>query len=56
MRPIRYEDGTPIIDRGRIFLTMSIRLANSSYQGIVSWNPSGCDFKLEGALFFDVGD
>ena len=56
MRPIRYEDGSPIIEKGRIFLTMSIRLANSSYQGIVSWNPSGCDFKLEGALFFDVGD
>ncbi len=56
MRPIRYEDGTPIIEKGRIFLTMSIRLANSSYQGIISWNPSGCEFRLEGALFFDVGD
>ena len=56
MRPIRYEDGTPIIENGRIFLTMSIRLALTSYQGIVSWNPSGCDFRLEGALFFDVGD
>lgn len=56
MRPIRYEDGSPIIEQGRIFLTMSIRLANSSYQGVVSWNPSGCDFRLEGALFYDVGD
>lgn len=56
MRPVRYEDGTPIIENGRIYLTMSIRLALSSYQGIVSWNPTGCDFRLEGALFFDVGD
>ncbi len=56
MRPVRYEDGSPIIENGRMFFTMSIRLARGSYQGVVSWNPSGADFRLEGALFFDVGD
>ncbi|MBQ8526592.1 MAG: hypothetical protein IJ460_07755 [Clostridia bacterium] len=56
MRPIRYEDGRPIIENGRIFLTMTSRLEWQKYQTVYSWNPSTCDFALEGAIFFDMGD
>ncbi len=56
IRPMKYEDGSVIFENGRIFLTVSSRLESVSYQSIVSWNPTLCDFKLEGAFLFDVGD
>ena len=56
MRPIRYEDGTPIITEGNLFMTMSSRLEAGGYQSVISWNPSTAEFKLEGAIFFDCGD
>ena len=56
IRPIKYADGTPIIEDGRVFLTASARLETGCYQCILSWLPTTCDFKMEGALFFDVGD
>jgi len=56
MRPIRYIDGTPMTENGRLFFTMSARLVRGGYQAVISWNPSGCDFRLEGAIFYDAGD
>lgn len=56
IKPIRYEDGTPMMEGGRLFLTMSSRLEAGGYQSVISWNPSTCDFKLEGAIFLDCGD
>ena len=56
IRPVRYEDATPIIEGGRVFLTATARCVEYKYQVVLSWCPSTCDFKLEGALFFDVGD
>lgn len=56
IKPIRYEDGTPMMERGRLFLTMSSRLEAGGYQSVISWNPSTCDFGLEGAIFLDCGD
>jgi len=56
MKPIRYEDGSPILSDGKIFLTFSSRLQAGGFQSVLSWNPSGCEFKLEGAIFFDCGD
>ena len=56
IRPIKYEDGTPIAENGRVFLTASERLETGCYQSVLSWNPTTSDFKLEGALFFDLGD
>ena len=56
MRPIRYEDGTPYMDGGKIFFTMSSRLQENQYQSVISWIPSTCEFKLEGAIFYDSGD
>ena len=55
-KPIRYEDGTPIIENGRIFLTVSARTEEDMYQFVASWDYSTCDFRLVGALFFDCGD
>ncbi len=56
IRPIRYEDGTPINTDGKIYFTMSVRLQAGTYQSVISWIPSTADFRLEGALFFDTGD
>ena len=56
MKPVRYEDGTPILENGRLFLTLSSRLQAGAYQYVVSWNPSTCELQPEGAIFFDYGD
>ena len=56
MKPVRYEDSTPILENGRLFLTLSSRLQAGAYQYVVSWNPSTCELRPEGAIFFDYGD
>lgn len=56
MKPMKYEDGTPVTEGGRVFLTMTSRLENESFQSVVSFNPTLCDFRLEGAMLFDCGD
>ena len=56
MKPVRYEDGKPLMENGRLYMTMTSRLGFEMYQSVLSWNPSTCDFKLEGVLFFDAGD
>lgn len=56
IRPMKYEDGTPIYENGRVFLTASERLETGAYQSIISYNPTTADFRMEGALFFDLGD
>ena len=55
-KPIKYEDGTPMIENGRLFLTVSSRLEKGCFQSMLSWNPTLCDFRMEGAIFYDVGD
>lgn len=56
IKPMKYEDGTPILEGGRFFLTVSSRLEVGCYQSVLSWNPTLCDFRMEGAIFYDVGD
>lgn len=56
LRPIKYEDGSVICEGGRIFLSVSERLETGAYQSILSWSPTTSDFRMEGALFFDLGD
>ncbi len=56
MRAVRYEDGTPMLENGRLFLTVSSRLTKGAFQSVISLDPSGCDMRLEGAMFFDTGD
>ena len=55
-KPMKYEDGTPIMENGRLFLTVSSRLEKGCFQSVLSWNPTLCDFRMEGAIFYDVGD
>ncbi|MCR5755150.1 MAG: hypothetical protein K6G30_10110 [Acetatifactor sp.] len=56
IKSMRYENGQPIMENGRIFLTFTARLQEGGFQSVVSWNPSTDDFRMEGAIFFDLGD
>lgn len=56
MKCMRYENGMPIMKEGRLFMTMSSRLEAGAFQSVISWNPSTADLRMEGALFFDLGD
>lgn len=53
---MRFEDGSPVTENGRLFLTLSVREMKRGYQAVVSWDPSSADMRMEGALFFDYGD
>ena len=55
IRPFRYENGDVMMENGRVFLTFSARMEAECYQGILSWLPGTSDFKMEGAVFYDVG-
>ena len=56
IRHIRYENAEVMVQDGKIYLTMSVRLQEGGFQGIFSWVPGTSEFHLTGALFFDVGD
>jgi len=56
IRPIRYENGEIMLENGRVYLTMSVRMHAQGYQGIFAWIPGTDEFELTGALFFDTGD
>lgn len=56
MKCMRYENGMPMMHEGRLFMTMSSRLGAGGFQSVISWNPSTADLRMEGALFFDLGD
>ena len=56
LRAVKYENGEVMVRDGRIFLTASARLETESYQVVLSWDPTLCDFRLEGTLLFDCGD
>ena len=56
IRPIRYENGEVMVEQGKIWLTVSVRLEAGGWQGVVSWIPGTSEFELTGALFYDSGD
>ena len=56
MKCMHYENGMPIMKDGKLFMTISVRLAAGGFQMVCSWNPSTAELKMEGALFFDLGD
>ncbi|MBQ9112709.1 MAG: hypothetical protein IJY08_03920 [Clostridia bacterium] len=56
MRPLRYENGDIIVEGGRIYLSVTLRIEVEMFQGILSWVPGTSDFELTGALFYDSGD
>ncbi|GHV24856.1 hypothetical protein FACS1894176_02050 [Bacteroidia bacterium] len=58
IRPISYEDLSPLMDDGRLWFTFSCRGLDTpqSVQGVLSLNPSVFDVRLEGMIVFDHGD
>ncbi|MBN2296782.1 MAG: hypothetical protein JXM70_30430 [Pirellulales bacterium] len=53
-----YEDGSPLLDQGRLWFTMSVRGRHLPHplQGIFSMNPSVFDVRLDGLVVFDRDD
>ncbi|MBQ8409449.1 MAG: hypothetical protein IJY39_11375 [Clostridia bacterium] len=56
LRPVKYENGEIYLHDGRVYLTASARQEVGGYQVVLSFNPSTCDFRYEGAMLFDCGD
>ncbi|MBH44982.1 MAG: hypothetical protein CMC93_00020 [Flavobacteriaceae bacterium] len=58
IRAITFEDGTPFLENGRLWYTLSIRgrALPHHIQGVFSLNPTVFDLKLEGIIVFDRGD
>ena len=56
LRPVKYEDGEVMVESGRVLFTATARCEKLSYQIVLSLNPTLCDFRLEGAMFYSYGD
>ncbi|MCB0689084.1 MAG: hypothetical protein KDC53_21245, partial [Saprospiraceae bacterium] len=58
IRAITYKDGTPLLDQGRLWYTISVRgrALPHHLQGVFSLDPSVFDIRLEGVIVFDRGD
>ncbi len=58
IRAITYENGDPILDRGRLWYTMTIRGLGLPHplQGVFSMDPTVFDIRLEGVIVFDRQD
>ncbi len=58
IRAITYKDGSPFIDQGRLWYTLSIRgrALPHHIQGVFSMSPSVFDITLEGIIVFDRED
>ncbi len=58
IRAITYENGDPMLDRGRLWYTMSIRgrALPHHIQGVFSLDPTVFDVQLEGIILFDRND
>ena len=56
IRPVKYENGDVMMERGKVYFTASIRIQAGNYQGIFTWVPATSEFALVGVVFFDDGD
>ena len=58
IRAITDEEGTPLLDGGRLWFTATTRGGGLPHpaQGVFSLNPGICDLKFEGVIAFDRGD
>lgn len=58
IRAMTYEDGTPILDQGRLWYTMTIRgrALPHHVQGVFSMDPTVFDVRFEGVILFDRQD
>ncbi len=56
IRPVKYENGDILLENGRVYFTLTLRMHEEMYQGVVSWIPGTAEFALTGAIFFNAGD
>ncbi|WP_353125204.1 hypothetical protein [Parapedobacter pyrenivorans] len=58
IRAITYEDGSPMLDQGRLWYTMTIRgrALPHHVQGVFSMDPTVFDLRFEGVIVFDRQD
>ena len=58
IRAITNQLGEPLLDEGRIWLTMTVRgrALPHPMQGVFSMNPTVFDLRFEGIIVFDMGD
>lgn len=58
IRAITHKDGSPYLDKGRLWYTLSIRgrALDHHLQGVFSLSPAAFDLKLEGIIVFDRED
>lgn len=56
IRPIRYENGEAMVENGKVYLTVSIRMQVKMFQGVLAWLPGTAELELVGAIFYDAGD
>ena len=58
IRAITTRSGKPLLDQGRVWLTMTVRgrALPHPLQGVFSMNPSVFDLRFEGIIVFDMGD
>ena len=56
IRPIKYENGEPMLEAGKVYLTASVRMQEGTFQGVFSWIPGTAELRMTGALFYDSGD
>jgi hypothetical protein len=58
IRAITTKSGAPLLEDGRIWLTMTVRgrALPHPLQGVFSMNPSVFDLRFEGIIVFDMGD
>ncbi|TWU52003.1 hypothetical protein [Rubripirellula reticaptiva] len=58
LRAITDEQGVPLIEDGRLWLTITLRGRALPHptQGVFSMNPSVFDLRFEGVIVFDMGD
>src|SRR3546814_11998719 len=58
IRAMTYEDGSPLLDQGRLWYTMTIRgrALPHHVQGVFSMDPTVFDLRFEGIIVFDRAD
>lgn len=58
IRAITDEEGSPLLDEGRLWFTMTLRgrALPHPLQGVFSLNPSVFDLRFEGIIVFDMND
>ena len=56
IRSIKYENGEVMQEGGKVYFTVSVRMQEGTFQGVISWIPTTAEFDFVGAIFYDCGD